>query len=307
MRQAKAILLLVFVLIPALLSAQGTDMGRIVENGGAGSYLAMVTSNSAFPEFTIYRPARLDAAAKKTNIPLIVFANGNCNNNSVPYENYLNELASFGYYIVAVGPYLFDSTTAADDSQAMSIADKDILITAIDRVCEQVRNPQSDIYGLVDTTHVCVMGQGCGGYQALIAASDPRVSTTLILNSGIGYLDDGESATVNFMINQDVLAGVHSPILFIIGGEEDPAYYPALDDYEQVANAFTVAASFPNGAKGSFHEEFGGSYSMIVIQWLDWLMKDNSVSRGIFTGEECICAYSLWELKQRNLNLVFGE
>lgn len=307
MNQIKAIAVLVFVMIPALLSAQGPDMGRIVENGGAGSYHAMVMSNQALPEYTVYSPARLQAAAAKTNIPLIVFANGNCNNNSVLYENYLNELASFGYYVVAVGPYIADPTQAMEEPRAQSLSEYDAVIKAIDKVCEQVNNPESSIYGLVDTTHICVMGHGCGGYQALIASEDSRVSTTVCLNSGIGHLDDGQSAAPAFEINQSVLKKVHTPILFIIGGEDDPAYYKALSDYEIVDNAFAAIATYPSGAQGTFSEDYGGVYSTVVLQWLDWLMKDNEASRGIFTGEECICAYSLWELKQRNLNMVLGD
>lgn len=54
-------------------------------------------SEQLLPDFTDYRPA--DWQLEETRgrpIPLIVFANGGCNDTSVPHEKTLNDLASYG-------------------------------------------------------------------------------------------------------------------------------------------------------------------------------------------------------------------
>jgi dienelactone hydrolase len=44
----------------------------------------------------------------------------------------------------------------------------------------------SEYYHKIDTAKVAVMGQSCGGGQAIDLSLDPRVTTSVILNSGAG-------------------------------------------------------------------------------------------------------------------------
>src|SRR6201999_4547855 len=55
---------------------------------------------------------------------------------------------------------------------------------AIDWATTQNARVGSPYKGHLDVHHVAMMGQSCGGLQAMQASEDPRVTTTVILNSG---------------------------------------------------------------------------------------------------------------------------
>jgi dienelactone hydrolase len=56
---------------------------------------------------------------------------------------------------------------------------------AIDWAIAQNNDKASPYYGKLDVKEIAVSGMSCGGLQALEAAPDPRVTTTVICNSGI--------------------------------------------------------------------------------------------------------------------------
>lgn len=86
---------------PALVFAQ-TGKFRIVEDGGTGPYKAMMAGDASCPEFTIYRPQKLEECGK---LPVILYGNGGCANTTVEIRFFLNELASYGYLAIGIGPY----------------------------------------------------------------------------------------------------------------------------------------------------------------------------------------------------------
>ncbi len=83
------------------LSAQ-TIKSQIVENGGTGPYKAVVVGDESLPAFTVYRPQDMGEAGK---LPVILYANGGCANSTTEMRFLLNELASYGYIAVGIGPY----------------------------------------------------------------------------------------------------------------------------------------------------------------------------------------------------------
>ena len=86
-------------------SAVGTESGeRTVEDGGAGPYKAIAVSNSSISTHTIYRPKDLSAFGDKEKLPILAWGNGGCANSNAGHQNYLSEIASHGYLIVAIGP-----------------------------------------------------------------------------------------------------------------------------------------------------------------------------------------------------------
>ena len=102
----KRILLSAMLIAASLgLNAQ-TIHKQVVENGGTGPYKAEVVDDASCPAFTIYRPQNLkEVVAKIGTLPVIVYANGACANNNVEMRYLLNELASYGYVVGAIGPY----------------------------------------------------------------------------------------------------------------------------------------------------------------------------------------------------------
>ena len=97
----KRLLLLFAGILPAFLTfAQDVPLLRTVDEGGAGSYKAVIVRDPGFPGCTVYRPNDMTAAALKTTLPLVLFA-------GYPgqlYERFLSEIASLGYVIVACDP-----------------------------------------------------------------------------------------------------------------------------------------------------------------------------------------------------------
>ena len=274
---------------------------KTIDNGGAGTYKAIAIHDASFPEYTIYRPANLQFAAYNTTLPLVIFGNGGCMNTSVPFEKFLNEIASFGYIIVAIGPLQHSVDDIMNDSIARMYTSPAKMIEAIDRMEKCCNDPTSEYYSIIDLNNIAVMGQSCGGLQALAVSGDPRIATTVCLNSGVFMPDGGQP---NNVVDKDVLKTFHSPVLYVTGGPSDIAYNYALDDYSQISNVFVSMANYDVGHDGTFSEKFGGSFSLIVMQWLEWQLKNKEWTGKIFTGENCTCEYPGWSIILKNSNLL---
>ena len=77
---------------------------KVIDDGGSGPYKAEAVSEASLPGFVVYRPCDMSAAVTHEGpLPLFVFANGACNDTSLPYERMLNDLASYGYFVIALG------------------------------------------------------------------------------------------------------------------------------------------------------------------------------------------------------------
>ena len=273
---------------------------KVIDNGGAGTHKAIAARDLLFPDFTVYRPKDLDFAVTKTTLPLIVFGNGGCLNTSLPFERYLNEIASFGYVVVAIGPFR-DSLDAVNDSLAFKYTYPGKMLEAIDRMAAAANDPACEYYLKVDMDHIAVMGQSCGGLQALAVSGDPRVTTTVCLNSGVIDPDSNRDGRIkDLVVGKEVLETLHSPVLYLIGGPSDIAYENALDDFSRIGHVFVSMANFDVGHGGTYREKFGGSFSTITLQWLEWLLKGHEWAGGIFLGEDCICTFPGWTVESKN-------
>src|SRR6185312_4545300 len=84
-------------------SAVGAESGeRTVEDGGTGAYKAIAVTNSSISTHTIYRPKDLSAFGDREKLPILAWGNGGCSNSNNAHQNYLSEIASHGYFIVAI-------------------------------------------------------------------------------------------------------------------------------------------------------------------------------------------------------------
>ena len=77
---------------------------RTVEDGGTGPYRALMASDESLPTHTVFRPQDLGAAGHKLKLPIVVWGNGACANSPWEHVNFLSEIASHGYLLVAIGP-----------------------------------------------------------------------------------------------------------------------------------------------------------------------------------------------------------
>ena len=89
----------------AVCSAQ-TKYSQVIENGGTGDYKSVAIGDEGLPTHMIYRPQNLKAYyAENGKIPVLLYANGACVNNSLEMSRLLSEVASYGYICIAIGPY----------------------------------------------------------------------------------------------------------------------------------------------------------------------------------------------------------
>jgi len=90
---------------------------RIVEDGGTGPYKAIMMEESTLATHTIFRPQDLSKFDKKNLLPVVVWGNGGCANSPSGHINFLNEVASQGFLIVAIGPSNYQQIEAPRPGQ----------------------------------------------------------------------------------------------------------------------------------------------------------------------------------------------
>jgi hypothetical protein len=124
------------------------------DSGGSGPYKANYTEDATLPGHTIYAPMVPPPASEK--MPVIVWGNGACMAVGTMFYNFLNELSSYGFLIVANG-----KPNGGGGSAKTSYKD---LIKSVDWV---TTNPAAKKYGNIDTTKIIAAGQSCGGLEAV--------------------------------------------------------------------------------------------------------------------------------------------
>jgi dienelactone hydrolase len=165
----------------------GSDSGRVeniavtVGDGGTGPYKAILSGDSTLPTHTIYRPRDLKPFGPTRRLPVVAFANGGCRASSGEFRNLLSEVASHGYLVVAIGAAGTAAVAGSEEHVGTSKASQ--LLDAVDWATRQSAQPHSIFFQKIDTSKVAVVGQSCGGMQALAVSADPRISTSIILNS----------------------------------------------------------------------------------------------------------------------------
>ena len=324
-------------------SAVGTESGeRTVEDGGTGPYKAIAVSNSSISTHTIYRPKDLSAFGDKEKLPILAWGNGGCANSNSAHQNYLSEIASHGYLIVAIGPMQAGggrggrgAGTAAPGGgpgagpaapggapgagaaapggaagAGAAVPTGGTLLDAINWAIAQNANSQSVYYRKIDTSKVAVFGHSCGGLQALEVAPDPRVKTTLVVDSGIlnspgaapaaprggGAGAGGAAAGAGRggagggglpgmpPLTKEHLAKLHSPVFYLLGGETDIAYANGMDDFNRIEKLPVFVANKGVGHGGTFSQPHGSDWAMASVAWLQWQFKGDAEAGKLFTG-----------------------
>ncbi|RAY14754.1 alpha/beta hydrolase [Actinomadura craniellae] len=248
--------------------------------GGTGPYIADYETTIRLRNHTIYRPNTIPAGV---TLPIVAWGNGACRADGTWFENFLKELASHGFLVIANGRPGGSGST-----------DADMLVDAIDWAIAENSRRTSKYYGKIDTTKVAVMGQSCGGLEAYeVASSDARIDTTVIWNSGM--LSDADNAQ---------LARLRAPIAYFTGGPSDIAYANAIDDWRRLpATLPAFMGHLDVGHFGTYGQPNGGEYGRVGAHWLKWQLKGDTTSRAQFAGPACgLCVDPDWETEQKNLN-----
>ncbi len=268
-----------------------------------GPELAVSYSDPSLPSHTIYRPRDLQG-----RYPVVLWGNGSCVNSNYGYREFLAEIASYGFIVLAVGPYR-DSPPPRQQRPADPAAWPEFetqsqqLLDGLDWIAAEATRTGSDWQNHVDTTRVAVMGHSCGGMQAMSVSTDPRVTTTVILNSGI--FPDGDQYNARFGLKRSQLQALHAPVAYFIGGETDIAYVNAEQDWQDLQRGSIPAlnANLDVGHGATYAMPNGGTFAAGPLAWLQWQLKDDAAAAALLTTEPCgLCADGGWRVRLHQLD-----
>jgi len=218
------------------------------KSGGSGPYNAHYIEDPSLPGHTIYTPKEPPANLK---MPVIVWGNGFCMAAGTMFVNFLNEIASHGFFIIANGPATgnqLDGTT--------SVAD---LIKSVDWA---EKNPAAKKWNL-DLSKLAVAGQSCGGGQAASASKDSRFKMVVLFNGMAG----SPSGKV--------------PIAYFLGGPKDIAQRVGDSGFKTVSVP-ALKATVDVGHIGTYYQKYGGKFGRAAVAFFKWQQKGDSASKALF-------------------------
>lgn len=255
---------------------------RIIEGGGQGPYKAIMKEEPTLKEHTVIVPQDLAPFGAQKLLPVLVWGNGACANSPFEHMNFLNEIASNGYIVLATG-----DIPMTDEWYKGPMSRAEQQIESLDWIIAQNNDPQSPYYQKVDTKNICVAGMSCGGLQTLYNCADPRITTLMICNSGLFKQSNAAQAVGGMpMPEKSKLKDIHTPIIYILGGKEDIAYENGMDDFHLISHVPAVAINYPVGHGGTYRQPYGGEFTIPALAWLNWQLKGDKEAAKMFVGKK---------------------
>ena len=256
---------------------------QVVEEGGTGPYKAIMKEEASLAEHTIFVPQDLSAFGKKEKLPVLVWGNGACTNSPWEHYKFLNEIASYGFIVVATGFIPIDGQSYRG---AMSTTEQQI--ESMDWVIAQNADKNSPYYDKIDVKNICVAGMSCGGLQTLYNCADKRISCLMICNSGLFNQQNASQAVGGMpMPPKEKLKEIHCPIMYMLGGSQDIAYENGMDDFHNINHMPACAVNYPVGHGGTYSQPHGGEFSVVGLAWLQWQLKGDKEAAKMFKGADC--------------------
>jgi hypothetical protein len=281
-----------------LASAQAEIHGA---GGGTGPFSAVMESDGGLATHTIYRPLDLQAFGANQRLPIVSWGNGGCVNAGDAQRNFLQEIASHGFLVIAVGPVRGprneQSGAARDlgDTHSVQLAD------AIDWAIAENTRAGSQYAGKLATDAIALMGYSCGGLQALAQSGDERVKTLVLWNSGVIAAEDPRAAAME--VGKDILKSLSMPVAYIAGGPSDIAYGNSVDDVSRIEGVPLFFGNIDVSHSGTYAEPNGGAFGQVGSAWLQWQLKGDMTSAKIFVGADCgLCQDPAWTVEKKNIN-----
>lgn len=272
---------------------------------GTGRFPALKEVDPGLPGQVVYRPADLSAMGR-TKLGVYAFGNGACTDDAAHTRLHLLEVASHGYLVIVPGAF-YTGPGAIPRPANLPPAGPDAVLTrhqqlgeAITWALEENKRRGSRYYGKIDPAAIAVSGFSCGGLQAMFNARDPRVRTVVMMNSGL--FPDRPTTMAGMTGDKSLLETLHTPILYVLGGESDIAYEAGMDDFAKISRVPAAVANIGKGHGGTYWEENGGAAAQVVVKWLDWQLRGDAAAGRLFKGRDCgLCRDPAWTLKTKGL------
>lgn len=236
------------------------------------------------PNHTVFRPT--DLAAPKFMLPVVLWANGGCRESNEEYRYFLMNFARRGFFIVANGAP--ENAYRPEELEGLAVPEPEQLEQSLDWVTAQSKDRRSRYHGLLDTSRIVLMGQSCGGWEALDVSDDHRVTSTLVWNNGSGFAP-----------GRGDLGALRQPVAFLVGVA--PADYVAPTarvSYEAVPESVPVvyAAHDTAGHTGWWDDpdpadgvtpEVMKQPLLLAQKWLELTLYGQPSGQAYFVGDGC--------------------
>jgi hypothetical protein len=281
--------------IAQVTGSDGKLASRRIEDGGTGSNKALMFAEPSLPTHTVFRPENISAFGGRNKLPIIAWGNGACANSPWEHVNFLSEVASHGFLVIAIGPMPQEGERGRGRSTSTQ------LIDAINWAIAQNQEKTSSLYNKLDTTKIAVSGMSCGGLQTLEVAPDPRIVTAVICNSGI-LGNPGTGMAGMPALTKDYLSKLHTPTLYILGGEKDIAYNNGMDDFKRINHVPVFVANMDVGHGGTYGQPHGGEFAKVATAWFKWQLKNDTEAGKMFTGNPSgLSKDPNWKVEKKNM------
>jgi hypothetical protein len=274
---------------------------------------------------TVYRPEDMSAVGPG-GLPILAWGNGACSADGNSFRYFLTEIASHGYLAIANGPIGPDRAQFPPEIPASPAAKPEgdaapakpavppritstpptttaQLIEAINWAITENGRQGSPYYGKLDTSRIAVGGMSCGGVQAIEASADPRVTTTIVANSGL-FPEPTTMTGSGKPVPKESLDLLHAPVLYMSGDESDIAFANANDDFQRISH-IPVFRAYQKGIGhgGTYHDPDGGTFAKVALNWLDWQLKGSEEAAKMFQGKECgLCEDPEWVVDKKKID-----
>ena len=266
---------------------------EIIENGGTGTYPAIMVSEPSLPTHTVFKPQDLSKFGGTNKLPIIAWGNGACFDSPWEHVKFLNEVASHGFLVIAIG-------TMPKQTDVRSKSQK--LLDAIDWAIAQNSDPNSPYFQKIATDKISVSGMSCGGLQTLEVAGDPRITTVGVFNSGV-LGNPGGGMPGMPQVTKDQLNNIKVPTFYLLGGKSDIAYGNGMDDFHRINHVPIFVGNLDVGHGGTYGQPYGGEFAKVATAWYKWQLKGDQEAGKLFSGKTPGLAKAEgWVVEKKNMD-----
>ena len=101
-------------------------------------------------------------------------------------------------------------------------------------------------------------------------------------------------------VGKDILQKLHSPVIYINGGEKDIAYANGMDDFAKIDKVPAGMANLDVGHGGTYNQPNGGEFGRVAVAWLQWQLKKDETAGKMFSGQSCgLCKDEKWKFEKK--------
>ena len=290
---------------------------KVPDTVGTGKYPALKEESPALPNHVIYRPADLSKLGD-AKLGVLAWGKSGCAADGAGSRLHLAEIASHGYLAIANGKIMSGPGAAPRPKMpafppnspppgspgfhppppATSAAG---LREAIDWALAENGRAGSPYFGRINPRWIAVSG---ARLRRLAGARNcGRPSSAQRYHPQQRHLRYRQKSLFPASRSRkDALAKLHSPTIYILGGESDIAYANGMDDFKKITTVPVMVANLDVGHGGTFMEPDGGREASVAVSWLDWTLKgDAELAAKRFTGPDCgLCTDAAWKVERKN-------